>query len=521
MSTLRLKTNQSNLIANLRHAFNQASMLGELLQNARRAQASTIHITVDQDSLIVTDNGTGIADLQTLIHIAESGWDQQLKERENAFGLGVLSTLYFSEILTVHSCDKQFCAHTSAIIAGEPIEDGIARFYLEGTAIHLDGVKPAQAGQDLPSWVEQELRRLCEAFPVQVWFNGVEIPRPLVEPGLAWTNTSMGRVRINLSGSHTQWRCFLQGLPIGRVPSYSEHQIVLLPDDALAKLPDRQHLLNESEDHPRIQAAVNQAYRDALIEKKQALAAAEFIEHYAHVCLNSSNADLLNDVPFVLRGWFRDWSFEPAGYRDYWQRYMAHGIVAREALEAVGVWQIDADEDDALAAEVYLQAANAFLFDEPGLDEGHWLKRLVRTVTPDRIQVRTGPSLHRDGNPCLADCEVELELVETLHVGLEGEPEYAVQALRKGGTLYLTADAGDVTRLVSDYIFDDRYAEDREDEDASSIATFIAVGCSSSPDRVVDALLPDVLRHAAHPKLAGAVIHLAFDEAGKLQSVST
>lgn len=135
---------------------------------------------------------------------------------------------------------------------------------------------------------------------------------------------------------------------------------------------------------------MNQAYRDALIAKKQVLAANDFVGHYAHTCLDSSNDDLLNDVPFVPRGWFRDWSLQPAGYRDYWQRHMASGIVARGALEAVGVWQIDADENDALTAEVYLQVANAFLFDEPGLDEGHWLKRLVRTVTPDRIQVRTG-----------------------------------------------------------------------------------------------------------------------------------
>lgn len=252
MSTLRLKTNQHNLIANLRHAFNQASMLGELLQNSRRAQASEIHITVNQDSLTIIDNGIGIADMQTLIHIAESGWNQQLKARENAFGLGILSTLYFSEKLTVHSRDKLFRASTSEIIAGEPIEEEAALFNLEGTVIHLEGIKPVQTGQDLPTWVEHQLRRLCEAFPVPVWLNGVEVPRPLTDPELQWRETAMGKVLINLSGPRTQWRSFLQGLPIGSVPTWSEHQIVLLPDNTLAKLPDRQHLLNEAEDHPRI-----------------------------------------------------------------------------------------------------------------------------------------------------------------------------------------------------------------------------------------------------------------------------
>lgn len=154
------------------------------------------------------------------------------------------------------------------------------------------------------------------------------------------------------------------------------------------------------------------------------------------------------------------------------------------------------------------------------MDDGHWLKRLIRTVTPAQVEVKTGPTLHRDSTPCLADYEVGLELVETLHIRLDGDPEYAVQAFRKGCTLYLTADAGGVTRLVSDYIFDDRYDEGREDEDASSIATFIAVGCSSSPDRVVDALLPYGFRHTAQAKLAGATVRLIFDDTGKLQAVT-
>jgi hypothetical protein len=529
MRTLRLKTNQHRLIANLRHAFNQSSMLGELLQNARRAQASAIHITVNQDSLTITDDGIGITDLQTLLFIAESGWDQQLQARENAFGLGVLSTLYFAETLTVHSRDKLFGARTAEIIAGEPIEEDIAGSHLEGTAIHLEGVKPVQAGQDLPTWVEHELQRLCEAFPVPVWLNGAEVPRPLAKPDLHWRETSMGKVLINLSGTRTQWRCFLQGLPIGgrpidRLPTSQERQVVLLPDNTLAKLPDRQHLLNETEDHPRIQAAIDQTYREALIEKKQALAASDFVTHYADVCLSSSNADLLNDVPFVPLAWFRNWDDEPAGYRQYWRRYMnGSGVVAREALEMTGVWQIEADDETAPTVEVYLEAAEAYVLDESGVDDGHWLKRLVEVVSPEQVRVRTGTTLHRDTDPGLADYAVALELVDALHVGLDGHPgarEYAVDAVRMEDTLYLTPSAGGRTALVCDYVFDDRYDENREDEDARQIETFIAVGCSSSADRVVEALLPYALRHGAQPKLAGATVRLVFDDTGKLQAVT-
>ncbi|WP_252858443.1 hypothetical protein [Pseudomonas nitroreducens] len=140
MSTIRLQTNQHQLIANLRHAFTPHSMLGELLQNARRAQARHIQVIADGNTLIVNDDGTGIADLQTLIFIAESGWDPALKERENAFGLGVLSTLYFANYLSVHSGSKAFNAATATIIRGDAIEVYPTRPHT-GTEIRLDGVQ--------------------------------------------------------------------------------------------------------------------------------------------------------------------------------------------------------------------------------------------------------------------------------------------------------------------------------------------------------------------------------------------
>ncbi len=518
MSTIRLKTNQHKLIANLRHAFNQASMLGELLQNARRAQASHIQITVEGDTLIVRDDGVGIADLQTLIFIAESGWAEELQARENAFGLGVLSTLYFAQRLSVHSLDQAFNAATETIILGEAVQvySVVSRV---GTEIRLDGVKSPYAGIELSEWVERKLKRLCKAFPVPVSLNGAEIARPLADSSLPWRQTAMGQVLIDLRASRTQWGCFLQGLPIGERPTQSKHQIILLPDDTLAKLPDRQYLLNETQDHKRIQAAVDLAYREALIETKQSLAASEFIEDYAQTCLDSSNADLLNDVPFVPRAWFRDWVQEPAGFRRYWQYYLADGVFAQEVLEKAGVWQIETDEEDAHTAEVYLEVSNAFLLDKSRLDKGHWLNSLIKPITPEQIRVRSGATLHRDASLWLADGEVELVLAETLHVGLEGQPEYAVNAVRKSDTLYLTPTAGGGTELVCDYLFDDRYDEDREDEDAMAIMTFIAVGCSQSPAQVLKALLPDFLYNVAQPKLVNASIHLVFDSEGRLNAV--
>lgn len=85
--------------------------------------------------------------------------------------------------------------------------------------------------------------------------------------------------------------------------------------------------------------------------------------------------------------------------------------------------------------------------------------------------------------------------------------------------IFMTAKAFDVTRLISDYIFDDRYDDNSEEEDADTIRTFVAVGQSQNPARVVDALLPDHLRYAPQPKLANATVRLVFDGEGKLKNV--
>ncbi|KLN58409.1 ATP-binding protein [Variovorax paradoxus] len=524
MTTIRLQTNQNRLIATLRHAFTQASMLGELLQNARRAKARHVHITAEDDTLTVSDDGEGIADLQTLICIAESGWDEDLKARENPFGIGVLSTLYFARSLRVHSLDKAFRATTAAIINGDDVEVISAPARI-GTEIRLCGVEPPYKGPTLTEWIAQQLVRLCEAFPVRVTFNGAEFDRPLARPGLAWRDTPVGQVLIDLNGVPSQYRSYLQGLPIGGRPSSQYHQIVVLRDDMIARLPDRQHLLHEEQDGKRIEAAVAQAFRQELVEAKERLSGPEFLVLYASMCLSSSNADLLNDIPFAPRSWFRDWASEPPGFRTqwarFWDRQQAEGIAAREALQEAGVWSIDAEDDeDAPTAEVYLAARQAFLLEEHRLDGDHWLIGLTSFLDPAQIGIHHGPILHTEEGLSLNGGYLRLTLVDTLAVSFGNDAhEHAVAAIRSQGTLYVTRHADDVTRLISDYVFDDRYDEGREDEDAQAIATFIAVGCSDSPARVIGELLPSSWRYTKQPKLVGATVCLRFDDEGKLASV--
>jgi len=103
-------------------------------------------------------------------------------------------------------------------------------------------------------------------------------------------------------------------------------------------------------------------------------------------------------------------------------------------------------------------------------------------------------------------------LVDSLHVVVKGQPEYAIDAVRQDDVLYLTAQAGAPTMLVSDYVFGDDYEESAEDEDADRIRAFITIAGTNSPARVLDALLPPALRYMTEPKLT-------FNDEGRLASV--
>lgn len=74
------------------------TVFNELIQNARRAGASRVDITLERadssvgnDTLKVTvqDNGHGIADPSVLLFFGQSAWDEDLVRRERAAGMGL------------------------------------------------------------------------------------------------------------------------------------------------------------------------------------------------------------------------------------------------------------------------------------------------------------------------------------------------------------------------------------------------------------------------------------------------
>ena len=92
MKQVSMKVNQANLVKSLKFSFtNKTTVLGELMQNARRANATQVSFEFAPETKIlrVTDNGCGIDSIETMLTVAESGWDAEVVANEHPFGIGV------------------------------------------------------------------------------------------------------------------------------------------------------------------------------------------------------------------------------------------------------------------------------------------------------------------------------------------------------------------------------------------------------------------------------------------------
>ena len=65
------------------------TVVQELLQNCRRAGATGIDIVETDETIVITDNGNGIADPQTILDFGRSDWNSM--EHENPAGMGFFS----------------------------------------------------------------------------------------------------------------------------------------------------------------------------------------------------------------------------------------------------------------------------------------------------------------------------------------------------------------------------------------------------------------------------------------------
>lgn len=162
-------------IAKVGRLFNGSAhdVLSELLQNARRAGASTVTITTagsHGDRLIhIVDDGSGIADPAAIVTLGRSGWSEETKKSEDPAGMGVFSLAGRDVIIRSWSQPERqgWMTHIPAgawessrpiVVSNDPI--------VRGTAITV------RVPQEWSQGLDDAVRQVARHYPLPVTFDG-------------------------------------------------------------------------------------------------------------------------------------------------------------------------------------------------------------------------------------------------------------------------------------------------------------------------------------------------------------
>jgi histidine kinase/DNA gyrase B/HSP90-like ATPase len=518
---IQLRINEEGLLRNQRYAFsNRYTLVSELLQNARRAGATHIEIHYDAATqvLIVRDDGCGLEDFQKLLSFHESGWDAATSAEERPFGVGFSKCLYAATRCIVASKGRRVDFDTAAALARAPVEVVRTEEALSGTRIELHGV-------DLPD-LGNRIESLCLGFSVPVLFNGEPLARPLAAANLATMASPMGSVHLagTRDARHSHWTLvFLQGFCVLK-PSYCPQERVnvvhLDSRQFMARLPDRDKLIDEDQQKRRIEAELKACWRKTLEVAKTQLSPEHFVELYYPVMRGWGQLDLLNDLdvlPAELAEAIVGYPIQDAGGNREYVRQLAEAPT-RQAIEGgeVKLVALDGVGDDNAARWMLAKAKGYVVFDWIGLYAEHWAQRHVRFLEEEPVRVEAVSEQLRvqlEGRwvwPTVILCEAV-----RIRVGAD-RADITDAGVCHGDVLYIPAGerSGEVVRQLSSFTDDnEQFRESDLDADREALADLIRRLRSADPVQTLDSLLQD-LRLGTYPLLHGKAFQVTVGVGG-------
>ncbi len=170
----------------------------EILQNSRRAGATTVHITNQEDRVTVCDNGHGIEDFAKLLDLGNSGWDQGTEEAEDPAGVGVFCLA--PRKVEINSGRKSVVI-TKKAWTGEPVPVQTARESVPGTMLRFND----------ESWTFEEVEKQAVFSGLNVTVDDKPCKQEAFVSEQATLYPQLGfaieiRSRGNLSQWHHRWK---------------------------------------------------------------------------------------------------------------------------------------------------------------------------------------------------------------------------------------------------------------------------------------------------------------------------
>jgi len=470
--TVRAGVNERQFFSNMKNMFASSyAFLGELLQNARRAGASRVEVTLSAGltTILVRDDGNGVQDWQSLITLAQSGWDEKTIQNERPFGMGLFSTLFAAKEVLIRSRGKRLRVTLEDVIEKHELEVQDDEFGGPGTIVELRGLSANMLAHEWRAYDDKltisgspesrqyvlvnECRNLAKGFAIPVVLNGEHLARPDAQAHLIGAHTEIGFV--HLPGIHTgeaiidyksvadaathylRPRLYLQGLPIAGAagPERVQSPVVHLETAQFSpKLPDRRYLVDPEQASKRIDAAINQVIRIWVETEKARLSQRDFVLHFWSLCSSKGWGDLINDVPFFpageLQGNFplridcEGWetSPHPGVLREGMGTHDA--LISREDIETgrVVVWTDvpTCIADGSAITALDIAVANTLGVYTPVIGhfpEDHWLLALVPSVLDMRYEVEpVNPGASADYTGTCDHARVTMTLVDAVKI---------------------------------------------------------------------------------------------------------
>lgn len=507
---IQVRINEEGALRNQRHAFsNRFTLVSELLQNARRAGATLIEIHHDAPAqlLRVQDDGCGLGDFQKLLSLHESGWNAATCAEEQPFGVGFSKCLYAASRCIVASGHQRVDIDTEAALARAMVDVEQTAEAVPGTQVELHGV-------DLPE-LAQHVETLCLGFPVPVWFNGQPLLRRFAPENLATMPSPMGDVHLvgTRSGEDTRdTMVFLQGFCVLKPTwcSYDKVNVVHLDSrQFMARLPDRDKLIDEDQQRKRIYTELSACWRQTLELAKRQMAPTQFVETYYAAMRAWGHLDLMNDLDVLPAELFDRVVGYPiqddSGQREYAQTVVTAPSRAEIESGAVTLVSLDWVNDDNAPRWMLARAHGYLVFDCIGLHADHWAQREVvylehESVRVEAIDEETRTELEgRWVMPTVILCKAV-----RVHVGGD-MAEIDDAGVCHEGVVYVPAGegSGDPVRQLSSFTDEhDQFLDGDMDADREALADLIRHLRSIDPVDTLDSLLHE-LRLGKYPLLHG------------------
>ena len=542
-TSVAMKVNQENLVKSLKYSFtNRSTVLGELMQNARRAGASQVRFDFDPatSTLRVSDDGCGIDDIDALLTVAQSGWDTELMAEEHPFGIGFLSALYACEHLALVSKCGRLAALTADVLSFKDLEIDASADWQGTTTLTLTGF-----GLDADK-IGGKLKTLAEGFPIPVLFNGESLERYAAfdmaaehsHSGLDYVETEIGWVHLRcIDGSigipcdDRYFKAYLQGLPIYENATWVHdvkraHIIHLDSARFYARLPDRDRLIDETEVVGLINGVLDHLVRKRMVDLKKSMEPLAFVQTFATLhywqCL-----DLLNDVDFLPKQAVEVIDSYPVCSTEVYASFTRHPDkpIARSEIESHQVEVVDIDDDlqtDGAARYLFAWMRDSLIY-QGNLDKGHWIHSMVRHLNEEEATVELVNETHSADfhgswvwvSVVFCDAyriKVGTDVVEiTDHAYYQGS-DHGETVVMPGGDRSSSV-IEQVATFKSEY---DDYQEATHDDDCEAFYSFVVANTTNDPAEAMGQLLP---QFTGCPSLFGKAFVVSLDDMGKVASV--